>query len=49
MYRSNFRNIKGTGVVVLPESARLLAEELDAASGRGVGGRRATAEQSPIV
>lgn len=35
MYRTNFCNISGTGAVTLPESARLLAEELDEASGRG--------------
>ncbi len=35
MYKTNFRDISSTGVVVLPESAKLLALELNKAMAEG--------------
>jgi hypothetical protein len=40
MYRCNYANIKGNGVVQLPDSARQLLAELEEASDRGTGQRR---------
>jgi hypothetical protein len=40
MYRCNYANIKGNGVVVLPDSARRLLTELEEASERGTGHSR---------
>ena len=40
MYRCNYGNIKGNGVVQLPDSARQLLAELEEASERGTGSSR---------
>jgi hypothetical protein len=40
MYRYNYANIKGNGVVQLPDSARQLLVELEEASDRGTGHSR---------
>ena len=38
MYRYNFYNISGTGVVILPESAKLLIKEMEEALKNDAGG-----------
>jgi hypothetical protein len=35
MYKTNFNNINATGVVVLPESAKKMIAEFDAAMAKG--------------